>query len=199
MVTIPIYQFFKNIDILNLKMKRKILTVLGWFFGIGALVGGVQRLFSNPLEAVYYLSFGVIIFPPINNLIAKTPYAKWIKIAVGLLFFGSLVTQVYLEQRPSPEKEMDKVRRSNVNITQQIAKSYCVKNGKCASSLDELFSSGMTGPYESYREEDYYYRSIDDGKDCVINTILSTKENYPRLCIGDDLQYVKYLKNPYTK
>jgi hypothetical protein len=180
-------------------MKNKILTILGWFFGIGALIGGIQRLFSNPLEAVYYLSFGVIIFPPINSLITKTSYAKWIKIAVGLLFFGSLITQVYLEQRPSPEKEMDKIKRSNVSITKQIAKSYCDKNKRCPSSLDELFSSGATGPYESYRVEDYFYRSIDDGKDCVISTVLSTKENYSRLCIGDNLEYVKYLKDPNAK
>jgi len=180
-------------------VKNKILNILGWFLGIGGIVGGIQKIFSNPLEAVYYLSFGVIIFPPANNLITKTSYAKLIKIIIGLLFFGSLITQVYLEQRPSPGKEMDKIKRSNVGITKQVAKSYCVKNGKCPSSLDELFSSGATGPYESYKVEDYYYRSIDDGKDCVINTVLSTKENYSRLCIGDNLEYIKYLKNPYTK
>ncbi len=180
-------------------MKSRILNILGWFLGIVAFVWGIQRLFSNPLEAIYYLSFGVIIFPPINKLITKTSHAKLIKIVVGLLFLGSLITQVYLEQRPSPEKEMDKIKRSNVDITKQIAKSYCVKNGRCPSSLDELFRNGATGPYESYKVEDYFYRSIDDGKDCVISTVLSTKETYSRLCIGDNLEYVKYLKDPNTK
>jgi hypothetical protein len=180
-------------------MKNKILNILGWFLGIVAFIGGIQRLFSNPLEAVYYLAFGVIIFPPINSLITKTSYAKWIKIAVGLLFFGSLIAQVYLEQRPSPEKEMDGIKRSNVNITKIVARSFCDKNKRCPSSLDELFSSGFTGPYESYRVEDYFYRSIDGGKDCLIGTVLSTKEIYSQLCIGNNLEYFKYLKDPNAK
>jgi len=180
-------------------MKNKILNILSWILGIGILIGGVQQLFYSPLKAVFYLSFGLIIFPPTNNLITRTSHAKWIKIAIGLLFIGSLATQIYLEQKPSREKEMDKIKRSNISITQQIAKSYCVEKGRCPSSLDELFSSGMTGPYESYKAEDYYYRSIDEGKDCVLNTILSTKENYSQLCIGDNLQNVKYLRDPYTK
>jgi len=180
-------------------MKRKILTILGWLLGLGALIGGAQLLFSNPLKAIYFISFGIMIFPPISSLISKASYAKWIKLIVGLLFFGSIITQVYLEQKPSPEKEMDSIKRSNVNITKQIARDYCRKNKKCASSLDELFKSGATGPYESFRVEDYFYRSIDDGKDCVISTILSTKEVYSELCIGENLEYIKYLKYPNTK
>lgn len=180
-------------------MKNKIFNILAWVFGIGAIIGGIPKLFSNPLEAVYYLSFGAIIFPPINNLIAKTSRAKLIKTIIVLLFIGSLITQVYLEQRPSPAKEIDKIKISNTNITKQIAKSYCIKNGRCPSSLDELFSSGATGPYESYKVEDYFYRSIDNGKDCVISTVLSTGKTHAELCIGDNLEYVKYLIDPKIK
>lgn len=91
---------------------------------------------------------------------------------------------------------MDGYKRSNTNITKQIAKSYCLKNGRCPTSLDELFNSGATGPYEFYRAEDYFYRSIDDGKDCVIGTTLSNGKYYTELCIGDNLANIKYLIDP---
>lgn len=175
-------------------MRHTILTILGWFFGLGCILGGISKLFANPLEAVYLLSFGIILFPPANKLIHKLPNPKLIKIIIGVVLFTSFIAQVYLEQRPTPEKKFDAIKKSNTNLIKQLAKSYCIENKKCPMSLDELYSTGHTAPFESYRVEDYTYQPINNGEDCVVSTILSTGEKYAELCIGEKLEYSKYLR-----
>ncbi len=46
------------------------------------------------------------------------------------------------------------------------------------------------------RTEDYFYRSIDGGKSCVISAVLSNGKNYAELCLGENLEYIKYLDDP---
>ena len=94
---------------------------------------------------------------------------------------------------------MDLIKKSNVNITKQIVKSNCIDNGECPASMDEVFSTGKTGPYEQYRVEDYFYRQIDGGKDCLVTTVLTNKENYTEFCFGDNLKYFRYKIDPYMK
>lgn len=174
-------------------MRKKFIKLFSWIFGSVALVAGISRLLKNPLESLYLLSLAAILLPPVNQLILKTKYAKQIKVALGVLFFASLLLVAF---KPAPDPEGDKIKTANMSILKIISKEYCEEKNKCADSLSELFEAGYTGPFESFKHEDYTYRSIDNGKDCVISTTLSTGEQKPRLCIGDNLEYVKYLRNP---
>lgn len=179
--------------------KKIILIPVAWFIGAGAIIAGFQRLASKPLDALFVIFFGIIIFPPANKLIVKSRYAKLIKIVLGLALFGSLMGSVYLDLRPTAEKEMDAKRKSGIQALTVIARLYCQEKAVCAESLEQIFQAGRTAPFhESFNPDDYFYRQIDSGKDCVISTDLSTGEKETTLCIGEDLKYVKYLTNPHA-
>lgn len=130
-----------------------------------------------------------------NNLI-KANYPKLTRAMFASIIIIWIFISVYFDTRSSPDREKDETKKTNVNITKQIAYNYCIKNKKCPSSLNNLFSDGYTGPYKNFNFQDYFLRSIDDGRDCVIYTVLSNKSNYARLCIGNNLKYIKYLIDP---
>jgi hypothetical protein len=175
-------------------VRNKILNFFSWFLGGTALIYGVLRLFSQPRESIYLLSLAFLIFPPLSNLITKSKHARNIKIIIGIIFFASVFAGPFLNENRVTEE--DKYKRSNIGILKIIAKNYCVEKGKCPDSLDQLFSEGYTGPFESFKHEDYFYRQIDGGEDCVISTTTSNGERITRLCIGENLEYIKYLQNP---
>lgn len=175
-------------------MQKKLLNFFAWILGGAGFIYGFISLSSQPLVSVYLFSLAFMIFPPLNRLILKSKHAKKIKVAIGILFFTSLIAGSLLQQDSVTGE--DKYKSSNVTVLKTVAKNYCVEKGQCPESLDQLFNEGYTGPFESFRHEDYYYRQIDEGKDCVISTTLSNGEVFARLCIGDNLEYNKYLRNP---
>ena len=137
-----------------------------------------------------------MLFPPASHLIAKSKQARIIKILIGVAFFGSLVLGGYLQQQATPDKQLDRTKESNVKIIRQLTESYCNKNGKCPNSLEELYATGITGPFENYKAEDYFYRSVDNGKECLISTSLSTGKEYTVPCIGKNFRYLPHLLDP---
>lgn len=179
-------------------MIRKLLFIVSLIWGIKYIIAGISYSSTDLFLGIAIICLGLMIFPYTNNIIHKlpNPYSKIITITVGLLFFGSWIiyTVTAYNSQNSPEAKADQIKRSNIDIAIQLARDYCKEIGSCANSLNDVYRTGKTGPFESYNPNDYSYQQIDNGKDCVITTYLSKEKHYSRLCVGENLEYVKYLK-----
>lgn len=74
--------------------KKKGIRILGWIFGILALIAGIFGFGSGVLYAILTIIVGLLLLPPVHDFIAKSMGAKmavwpkWIVIIVLAIIAG---------------------------------------------------------------------------------------------------------------
>lgn len=119
---------------------------------------------------------------------AAAPWSKktkwWVSgIGIGIPLIGIIVT--FFLATASPKKQINAAKDAAIkaeiqNISQQ-ANRYCVTVGKCPLSIAELQQQGYINKTATI-DPSIGYVQLNEGNDCTISAILSTKQIYSMKC-----------------
>lgn len=113
--------------------------------------------------------------------------AKWWVTGLGLSLavLGIIISFFLMISAVSPAKQLNRVvdQRAKANV-QEIARkasSFCTEEGVCAASIAELQQKSFLSP--SLDTSAITYSQVNGGKDCLVQTTLSTSEVYSVKCV----------------
>lgn len=118
---------------------------------------------------------------------AAAPWSKktkwWVTgLAIGIPLLGIIFSFILITA--SPKKQLnhaaDAVKKANVQEISQQANRYCTTVGKCAAGIEELQQKGYLTNQPIYSSIGYV--SLNGGKDCVVQTTLSTNQVFSIKC-----------------
>jgi len=119
--------------------------------------------------------------------------AKWwvTGIGLGIPLLGILATRALLLVNPTKQIFIatDVKKRADVQVISTGARSFCLEIGRCPNSIIEIKDKGFIKeiPIDPNTKTYYLYELTNEGKDCVVKTTLSTKEEFSRPCISNSL------------
>ena len=130
-------------------MNKKLLA-LGWplsglfflysFFGLIDLLAGFS--FDSLSRVFYSLSLGLILNPYVNKVVAKSKYAKVIRLSVGIFFVSTLVLGLLDLDSYLETKKINEIKLGNITTINSAAKKYCDENERCPSSIGAMLNAG---------------------------------------------------------
>ena len=110
--------------------------------------------------------------------------AKWLVtgIFIGIPLLGMIIA--FVLGTGSPKKQLnnaaDAVKKANVQELSQQGIRFCLEVGRCATGILELKQKGYLRPSTNY--DSISYDQLNGGKDCVVQTTLSTNEVFSIKC-----------------
>jgi small-conductance mechanosensitive channel len=114
--------------------------------------------------------------------------AKWwiTGIGLGIPVLGILLSffLVLLSPNSRLSSAKDAIRRAGVQEISTQARRFCLDVGRCPINVIEIQQKGYLKeiPIDPDTKTNFIYQLTNDGKDCTIQTILSTKEVFSRSC-----------------
>ncbi len=114
--------------------------------------------------------------------------AKWWVTGVGLGIPIVGVLASLLLVFASPKKQLssakDSIRRMDVQEISTQARRFCLEVGRCPANILEIQQKGYLKEIslDPDTKANYFYQVTGDGKDCLVKTVLSTKEEFSRSC-----------------
>ncbi|HUW24103.1 MAG TPA: hypothetical protein VMW04_00585 [Patescibacteria group bacterium] len=118
--------------------------------------------------------------------------AKWwvTGIGLGVPLLGILVSLMLVFTSPKNQlsSARDAIRRAGVQEISTQARRFCLDIGQCPTSIIEVQQKGYLKeiPVDPDTKADFFYQATSDGKDCLVKTTLSTKEEFIRHCTSSD-------------
>jgi hypothetical protein len=160
---------------------KKVINIATWVIGIllfyNALIEIVKLIadfnYSDLARLIYSVSLGVIIFPPINNIINKNKQAKLIKILFGSLFFASLILSALEPDRYAVLKEINANKTANSEKIKVAIEKYCDMHQKCPSAVGSLLKDNLIAledlKLEGHSVHDYRFEGT---RSCTLTYVL---------------------------
>lgn len=115
--------------------------------------------------------------------------AKWWVTGVGLgipvfAILASFLLVIVKLPKNQLSSAKDVVRRAGVQEISTQARRFCLEVGRCPISVIEIQQKGYLKeiPLDPDTKANFFYQVTDDGKDCLVKTVLSTKEEFSRPC-----------------
>ncbi|MDO8341407.1 MAG: hypothetical protein Q7T59_05535 [Candidatus Woesebacteria bacterium] len=122
--------------------------------------------------------------------------AKWwvTGVGLGIPLLSILVSAALLFINISPTKQFsaanDAKKRADVQTISTEARRFCLKLGRCPNNVLELKDQGYLKeiPLDPETKTYYLYQLTGNGKDCLVKTTLSTKEEFSIPCTSSNIQ-----------
>lgn len=149
-----------------------------------------------------WITILLIFFVPtfIIGIIVMWSIAPWSKrakwwvtgVGLGISLLGILATGLILLVNPTRQisTATDVKKRADVQVVSTGARSFCLEIGRCPNFITEIRDRGFIKeiPIDPDTKTYYLYELTNEGKDCVVKTTLSTKEEFSRPCISNSLK-----------
>lgn len=110
--------------------------------------------------------------------------AKWWVTGIGIGIPLIEIVIAFILVTASPKKQLngavDAVKKANVQEISQQGNRFCLSEDRCATGIQELQQKGYLNT--SLNDASIGYVQLNGGKDCVVQTTLSTSEVYSIKC-----------------